>query len=65
VTIQVDHGAFDRATRLVAETADGLRGDHDQVQGEVADQMRSAIEDARARTTVEDVTPGKFVGPLT
>jgi hypothetical protein len=32
---------------------------------QLEDQMRAAIEDARARTTVEDVTPGKFVGPLT
>jgi WXG100 family type VII secretion target len=39
VTIQVDHEAFDRATRLVAEIADGLREEHDQVQGEVADLL--------------------------
>jgi WXG100 family type VII secretion target len=39
VTIQVDHEAFDRATRLVADIADGLRGEHDQVQGEVADLL--------------------------
>jgi hypothetical protein len=32
---------------------------------QLKDQMRSAIEEARARTSVEDVTPGKFVGPLT
>jgi hypothetical protein len=32
---------------------------------QLKEQMRSAIEDARARTTVEDVTPGKFVGSLT
>jgi WXG100 family type VII secretion target len=39
VTIQIDHEAFDRATRLVAEIADGLRGEHQQVQGEVADLL--------------------------
>jgi WXG100 family type VII secretion target len=39
VTIQVDHEAFDRTTRLVAEIADGLRGEHDRVQGEVADLL--------------------------
>jgi hypothetical protein len=32
---------------------------------QLEDQMRSAIEDARARNPVEGVTPGKFAGPLT
>ena len=31
---------------------------------ELKDQMRSAIEDARGRPEVDDVTRGKFVGPL-
>jgi WXG100 family type VII secretion target len=39
VTIQVDHEAFDRATRLVAEIADRLRGEHDRVNGEVGDLL--------------------------
>jgi WXG100 family type VII secretion target len=39
VTIQIDHEAFDRATRLVAEIADGLRREHQQVQAEVADLL--------------------------
>jgi WXG100 family type VII secretion target len=39
VTIQVDHEAFDRATRLVTEIADGLRDEHQRVQGEVTDLL--------------------------
>jgi WXG100 family type VII secretion target len=39
VTIQIDHEAFDRATRLVSEIADGLRGEHQKVQGEVGDLL--------------------------
>jgi hypothetical protein len=32
---------------------------------QLEDQMRSAIDDARGRPPVDDVTSGKFVGPLT
>ncbi|HEY3530905.1 MAG TPA: WXG100 family type VII secretion target [Nocardioides sp.] len=39
MTIQIEHEAFDRATRLVAEIADGLRREHQQVQAEVADLL--------------------------
>ena len=39
MTIQIDHEAFDRATRLVGEIADGLRREHQQVQSEVADLL--------------------------
>lgn len=39
MTIQVDHEAFDRATRLAGELADGLHWEHDRVQGEVADLL--------------------------
>ncbi len=39
MTIQIDHEAFDRATRLVAEIADGLRQEHQKVQGEVGDLL--------------------------
>lgn len=39
MTIQVDHEAFDRATRLVAEIGDALRSEHQQVQGEVGDLL--------------------------
>jgi hypothetical protein len=31
---------------------------------QLKDQMRAAIEDARARDQIDDVTHGKFVGPL-
>jgi WXG100 family type VII secretion target len=39
VTIQIDHHAFDRATRLVAEIADGLREEHQRVQADVSDLL--------------------------
>ena len=39
MTIQIDHEAFDRATQLVAEIADGLRQEHQKVQGDVADLL--------------------------
>jgi uncharacterized protein YukE len=39
VTIQIDHQAFDRATKLVAEIADGLRQEHQQVQADVSDLL--------------------------
>jgi WXG100 family type VII secretion target len=42
VTIQIDHEAFDRATRLVAEIADGLHEEHQKVQGQVADLLTGA-----------------------
>lgn len=32
---------------------------------QLEDQMRAAIDEARGRALVEDVTPGKFVGPFT
>lgn len=39
MTIQIDHHAFDRTTRLVADIADGLRQEHEKVQGDVADLL--------------------------
>jgi WXG100 family type VII secretion target len=39
VTIQIDHEAFDRATRLVADIGDALRKEHQRVQTDVADLL--------------------------
>jgi uncharacterized protein YukE len=39
VTIQVDHEAFDRATRLVADIGDALRKEHQRVQADVSDLL--------------------------
>lgn len=39
MTIQVDHEAFDRATRLVADIGDALRKEHQLVQADVADLL--------------------------
>jgi WXG100 family type VII secretion target len=46
VTIQIDHHAFDRATRLVADIADGLRQEHEKVQGDVADLLSETWQGA-------------------
>ncbi len=42
MTIQIDHKAFERATRLVAEIADGLRQEHQQVQADVSDLLSAS-----------------------
>jgi WXG100 family type VII secretion target len=42
VTIQIDHEAFDRATRLVAEISEGLRKEHQRVQADVADLLSAS-----------------------
>jgi hypothetical protein len=39
VTIQIDHEAFDRATRLVAGIAAGHRKEHRHLQADVADLL--------------------------
>ena len=41
MTIRVDHQAFDRATQDLATIADGLRREHQRVQGQV-DQLLSS-----------------------
>jgi hypothetical protein len=52
----------------VVEEIDPDRDRDDQPEftlEQLEDQMRAAIEDARGRPPFADVTPGKFVGPLT
>jgi hypothetical protein len=56
----------DLGVAVTEEQDPGHRPDGDPeltIEG-LKDEMRSAVRAARARPTVLDVTPGKFMGPL-
>ena len=38
-TVQIDHEAFDRANQLIAELADALRREHQEVSDDVTDLL--------------------------